>query len=83
VEKLAFILGIGFSNDKKILIALPHGKRCIRSQELVAEDLGRDDVVGLVLGFELVAADGAVSASQVAWFPGLVEGAEGVKLLGR
>jgi len=39
--------------------------------------LGEEDIVGLVLWFELVAADGAVGASQVSWFPGQVEGAEG------
>jgi len=44
----------------------------------VAEDLGQEDVVGLVLGLEPVAADGSVGASQVARFPGLVRGAEGV-----
>ena len=43
----------------------------------MAEDLGEEDIVGLVLGFEAVAADSGVSASQVAWFPGLVQGAEG------
>ena len=36
----------------------------------MAEDLGEEDIVGLVLGFELVATDGAVGASQVAGFPG-------------
>jgi hypothetical protein len=39
------------------------------AQEFVAEDLGEEDIVGLVLGFELVATDGAVGAA--------VEGAEG------
>jgi hypothetical protein len=44
----------------------------------MAEDLGEEDIVGLVFGFELVATDGAVGASEVAGFPpGLVEGAEG------
>jgi hypothetical protein len=41
------------------------------------EDLGEEDIVGLVLGFELVATDGAVGASEVTWFPRQVEGAEG------
>ena len=41
------------------------------------EDLGEEDVVGLVLRFEAVAADGGVGASEVAWFPGCVERAEG------
>jgi hypothetical protein len=43
----------------------------------VAEDLGQEDVVGLVFGLEPVAADGAVGASEVARFPGLVQGTEG------
>ena len=43
----------------------------------MAEDLGEEDVVGLVFWFELVAADGSVGASQVAWFPGFVQRAEG------
>jgi hypothetical protein len=36
----------------------------------VAEDLGQEDVVGLVLGFETVATDGAVGAAEVAGFQG-------------
>ena len=43
----------------------------------MAEDLGEEDIVGLVFGFELVATDGAVGASEVAWFPGSFQGAEG------
>ena len=43
----------------------------------MAEDLGQEDVVGLVLGFELVAADSAVGRAQVACFPGFVQRAEG------
>jgi hypothetical protein len=43
----------------------------------MAEDLGEEDVVGNVFGFELVATDGAVGRAQVAWFQGLVQGAEG------
>jgi hypothetical protein len=43
----------------------------------MSEDLGEEDIVGLVFGFELVATDGAVGASQVAGFPRQVEGAEG------
>ena len=42
----------------------------------MAEDLGQEDVVGLVFGFELVAADSSVGAAQVAGFPGFVQGAE-------
>ena len=43
----------------------------------MAEDLGEEDVVGLVLRFEAMAADGGVGASQVSWFPGFVQRAEG------
>jgi hypothetical protein len=43
----------------------------------MAEDLSEEDIVGLVFGFELVATDGAVGASEVSWFPGSVEGTEG------
>jgi hypothetical protein len=45
----------------------------------VAEDLGEEDVIGLVFEFELelVATDGAVGAAEVAGFPRQVEGAEG------
>ena len=57
--------------DIEILIGLPDGKRSVRSEQLVAEDLGQEDVVGLVFWFELVAADGSVGASEVARFPGL------------
>lgn len=54
------------------------GKRCVRPQELVAEDLGQEDIVGLIFGFKPVAADGPVGAPEVARFPGLVGRAEGV-----
>jgi hypothetical protein len=37
---------------------LPRGMR--RSQEFISEDLGEEDIVGLVFGFELVATDDAV-----------------------
>jgi len=43
----------------------------------MTEDLCEEDIVGDVLGFEAVATDGAVGASEVAGFPGEVEGAEG------
>ena len=43
----------------------------------MAEDLCQEDVVGLVLRFEAVAADGGVGAAQVSWFPGFVQRAEG------
>jgi hypothetical protein len=43
----------------------------------MAEDFCDEDVLGHVFGFKAVAADGGVGASQVAWFPGKGEGAEG------
>jgi hypothetical protein len=43
----------------------------------MSEDLGEEDIVGLVFRFEVVATDGAVGASEVAGFPGFVQGAEG------
>jgi hypothetical protein len=43
----------------------------------MAEDLGEEDIVGLVFGFEAVATDGAVGGSEVAGFPRQFEGAEG------
>ena len=42
----------------------------------MAEDLGEEDVVGLVLGFKLVAADSSVGAAEVAGFPGFVQRTE-------
>jgi hypothetical protein len=36
----------------------------------MAEDLGEEDFVGLVFGFELVATDSAVGGAEVSWFPG-------------
>jgi hypothetical protein len=57
-------------SNVKILITLPDREGCVWSQEFVAEDLGEEDIVGLVFGFEAVATDGAVGASQVAGFPG-------------
>jgi hypothetical protein len=49
---------------------------CVGPEELVAEDLYQENVIGLVLRFEALATDGAVGAVEVAWFQGLVEGAE-------
>ena len=34
------------------------------AQEFVAEDLGEEDIVGLVFWFEAVATDGAVGSSS-------------------
>ena len=56
--------------EYKILITLAYGEGCVRSEEFMAEDLGEEDIVGDVFGFELVATEGAVGASQVAGFPG-------------
>jgi hypothetical protein len=64
-------------SNVKILITLSYGKGCIRTEEFMAEDLGEEDIVGLVFGFEPVATDGAVGAAEVAGFLGQVEGAEG------
>jgi hypothetical protein len=61
----------------KILVTLSYGEGCIGTEEFVAEDLGEEDIVGDVFGFEAVATDGAVGASEVSWFPREVEGAEG------
>jgi hypothetical protein len=44
------------------------------AQEFVAEDLGEEDIVGLVFGFELVATDGAIGGAEVSWFPGKAQG---------
>jgi hypothetical protein len=40
----------------------------------MAEDLGEEDIVGLVFGFELVATDGAIGGAEVSWFPGKAQG---------
>jgi hypothetical protein len=44
----------------------------------VPQDLCKEDIVGHVPGFEAVAADGSIGASEVAWFPGLIQRTEGV-----
>jgi hypothetical protein len=69
------VYSLSISNIK-ILIALPDGESGIRPEEFMAEDLGQEDVIGVVFGFELVAADSSVGAAEVAWFPGLVRRAE-------
>jgi hypothetical protein len=51
--------GSGLSNIK-ILITLSYGKGCVWTEEFMSEDLGEEDIAGLVFGFELVATDGAV-----------------------
>jgi hypothetical protein len=47
-------------SNVKILIALPDRKGGIWTEEFMSEDLCEEDIVGLVLGFEHVATDGAV-----------------------
>jgi len=64
--------------DIEILVALPDGEGSGSWEEFMAEDFCDEDVLGHVFGFESVAADSGVGASQVAWFPGLVQRAEGV-----
>jgi hypothetical protein len=64
-------------SNVKILVTLADRGGCVRPEEFVAEDLCQEYVVGLVLRFEAVAAHGGVGASQVSWFPGFVQGAEG------
>jgi hypothetical protein len=66
--------------DVKILVALPDGEGGGTWEEFVAEDFCDEDV-GHVFGFEAVAADSGVGASQVSWFPGLVQGAGNPSLL--
>ena len=61
--------GSGLSNVK-ILVTLADRKGCVRTEEFMAEDLSEEDIVGLVVWFEAVAADGAVGRAQVAGFPG-------------
>jgi hypothetical protein len=46
------------------------GRQAGIGSEGVKEFMGEEDIVGLVFGFELVATDGAVGASEVSWFPG-------------
>jgi hypothetical protein len=65
--------GAGLSNVK-ILITLSYGEGSVGSEEFMAEDLGEEDIVGDIFGFELVAAEGAVGAAQVAGFPGEGQG---------
>jgi hypothetical protein len=57
-------------SNVKILITLSYGEGGIWTEEFMAEDLGEEDIVGLVSGFEFEATDGAVGASEVAGFPG-------------
>lgn len=65
-------------SNVKILVALPDGEGSGPWEEFMAEDFCNEDVLGHVFGFKEVAADSGVGASQVAWFPGLVQGTEGV-----
>ena len=62
--------------DIEILVALADGEGSGAWEEFMAEDFSDEDVLGHVYGFKAVAADSGVGASQVAWFPGKVQGAE-------
>jgi hypothetical protein len=57
-------------SNVKILITLSDGKGCVRPQKFMTEDLGEEDIVGLVFGLEAVATDGAVGGAQVPGFQG-------------
>jgi hypothetical protein len=57
-------------NDIEILIGLSDPRTRVRPEEFVAEDLGEEDVVGPVVGFEAVATEGAVGGAEVAGFKG-------------
>jgi hypothetical protein len=59
-ETLLSYQGWFTSIEYKNLITLSDRKGCVGSQEFMAEDLGEEDIVGLVFGFELVATEGAV-----------------------
>ena len=48
------------ATNVKILITLSYGEGGIWPEEFMAEDLGEEDIVGFVFGFELVATEGAV-----------------------
>src|SRR4029077_6447503 len=75
LKQLAFILSGSF--NVKILVALPDGEGSGPWKEFMAEDFCDEDVLGHVFRFKAVAAESGVGASQVAWFPGKGEGAEG------
>jgi hypothetical protein len=55
--------------DIEILITLTDGESSSAWEEFMAEDIGNEDIVGDVFGFELVAADSGVGAAQLARFP--------------
>jgi hypothetical protein len=65
------------SHDIEILVALADGEGGCPWEEFMAEDFSDEDVLGHVFWFKAVAADSGVGAAEVAWFPGLVQGAEG------
>jgi hypothetical protein len=83
-EQARFAGEIGFhlfslvSHEVEILVALADGEGSGLGEEFMAEGFCDEDVLGHVLGFKAVVADSGVGASQVAWFPGKGEGAEGV-----
>jgi len=63
--------------DIEILVALPDGEGSGPWEEFMAEDFCDGRCPRSCFGFKAVAADSGVGASQVAWFPGKGEGAEG------
>ena len=76
-DSLLFYRDVSGLSNIKIFITLPDRQAGIWSEEFMSEDLGQEDVVGLVLRFEAVARDGGVGAAEVSRFPGFVQGAEG------
>jgi hypothetical protein len=47
------------------------------TEEFMAKDLGEEDIVGLVFGFELVATDGAVGGAEAALVSRVGRGSRG------
>jgi hypothetical protein len=67
---LLFYMDVSDLSSVKILVTLADRKGCLWPEEFMSEDLGEEDIVGLVFGFELVATDGAIGGAEVAGFPG-------------
>ena len=55
--------------DIEVLVTLSYGEGCIWSEEFMTEDLCEEDIVGDVFGFEAVATDAAVGATDLFWNP--------------
>jgi hypothetical protein len=66
---LLFYRNVSGLSNVKILITLSYGEGCVWAEEFMAEDLGEENIVGLIFGFEAVATEGAVGRAQVAGFP--------------